>query len=60
MANFLIRLANYLKSVIVASYISSIYPLALDSFCLSIYLASLKLEVLIGLGLVICKLLSYS
>jgi len=59
MSNLSIRFANYLKSVIVASYILSVYLLAFDLFCFTIYLASLKLEAFISPGLVICKLLSY-
>ena len=39
--------ANHLKSVIVASHILSIYLLALNLFCFAIYLANLKLKVLI-------------
>jgi hypothetical protein len=58
-SEFLIRLANYFKGIIVTSYILRIKPPLFFLLYTLIYLARLKLKVVVCICLVVSKLLAY-
>jgi hypothetical protein len=60
MSKFPMRLANHLKSIIIASCVSWFNLASIYLLYTSIYLTRLKLEVFISLYLIVSKLLSYS
>jgi hypothetical protein len=53
------RLIDHFKGIIITSCISCIKPALFFSLCALIYLARLKLKMLISLCFIVSKLLSY-